>query len=187
MSTTANEEKQSPRWRAGDAPKVLERGRTVCNERNEKGKLCNGHLKQIRPVNEPAAEHLRGDDVLYKCQFCGALYMGPPLGHVRAPAQKRFVQKELIDILRAAGGTLPFFDKSRRWREPPPVDSSPSADLHRPAAEAQAATGHASAVPLSPAAASASPVAGAETPEELAPDATTPATTPTPTVEGLKP
>jgi hypothetical protein len=61
------------------------------------------------------------------------------------------------------------------------VDSSPSADAHRPAAEAQAATGAASAAPLSEAAATASPVAGAETPEDLAPDSVTATTTPTPT------
>jgi len=61
------------------------------------------------------------------------------------------------------------------------VDSSPSADAHRPAAEAQAETGAASAAPLSAPAANASPVAGAETPAELAPDQVAPATTPTPT------
>src|SRR5204863_4989645 len=61
------------------------------------------------------------------------------------------------------------------------VDSSPAADAHRPAAEAQAETGAASAAPLSGAAATASPVAGAETPDELAPDKVTAAITPTPT------
>jgi hypothetical protein len=61
------------------------------------------------------------------------------------------------------------------------VDSSPSADAHRPAAEAQAATGAASAAPLSGAAATASPVAGAETPAELAPDSVEATTTPTAT------
>jgi hypothetical protein len=61
------------------------------------------------------------------------------------------------------------------------VDSSPSADAHRPAAEAQAGTGAASAVPLSAPAATASPVAGAETPADLAPDQVAPATAPTPT------
>ena len=57
------------------------------------------------------------------------------------------------------------------------VDSSPAADEHRPAAEAQAATGAASAAPLSEAAATASPVAGAESPADLAPDSVTPAQT----------
>jgi hypothetical protein len=55
------------------------------------------------------------------------------------------------------------------------TDSSPAADAHRPAAEAQAATGAASAAPLSEAAATASPVAGAETAADLAPDSVAPA------------
>ncbi len=276
-------------------PKKIVNAQTVCNERNEKGKLCNGHLKQLRTGGEESEEHLRGDDVLFKCQTCGALYMGPPLGHVRDPRkQQRFVQKELTALLQAAGGTLPAFTKSatgawvpaaepaahtpaakpasasaktastpaaktaapakttepddetveqkrvrriaeanarkataipipgasgpvegetpeqkiarlkavvaeaKRRKEaaaegddevplaaaPVPrttptaastsgFDSSSSADAHRPAAEAQAATGQASAAPLSPAAATASPAAGAETVADLAPGAST--------------
>src|SRR5262249_35902572 len=67
------------------------------------------------------------------------------------------------------------------------VDSSPSADAHRPAAEAQAETGAASAAPLSVPAATASPVAGAETRAELAPDKVEPVTTPTPTTSQAGP
>ena len=273
------------------APKRVAKGQTVCNQKNEKGKLCNGHLKQTDTAGEDALKHLRGEDVFYKCQTCGTLYMGPPLGHVRDPRkQTRFVERELMDILNAAGGTLPAFKlnergayvpatetahgatakpaataaakpatsaapaaasapkpaepeetpeqkrarklaeaaarkatavpipgasgpppegetpeqklarlkavvaEAKRRKEaagadappvdaaptspPPPsptsgTDSSASADAHRPAAEAQAATGMASAVPLSPAAATASPAAGAETVEDLGADAST--------------
>src|SRR6266446_1000933 len=270
-------------------PKRITNAQTVCNERNEKKKLCNGHLKQLKTGGEPAEVHLRGDDVLYKCQLCGTLYMGPPLGHVRDPGkQRRFVEAELSAVLQAAGGTLPVIKKNDKGvyvlveaegaqghaaaaakpaapaaaapakpatasaqpaviaeksaaapAGPKPaaqpnrelnrrttyagvvdtgpvagetreqkiarlqkvvtgakqraeeggaepaavafVDSSPDADLHRPAAEAQAATGAASAAPLSKPAANASPVAGAETPADLAPDTVTAATSPTPT------
>lgn len=273
------------------APKSFAPGQTVCNEKNAKGKLCNGHLKQTNTAGEDALKHLRGEDVLYRCQSCGALYMGPPLGHVRDPrTQTRFVERELVEILNAAGGTLPAFKlnergayvpaaeaapgghapaakpaatpaaapatpapaatpaepeetpeqkrarkkaeaearkasavpipgasgpppegetpeqklarlkavvaEAKRRKEaaaadsplvpadvppaapPPPsptsgTDSSASADAHRPAAEAQAATGVASAAPLSSAAATASPAAGAETAADLAPDAST--------------
>jgi hypothetical protein len=93
-------------------PKRITNAQTVCNEKNEKGKLCNGHLKQLRTAGEPSQIHLRGDDVLSKCQTCGALYMGPPLGHVRDPnKQHRFVQAELQALLQAAGGTLPVIKK----------------------------------------------------------------------------
>jgi len=266
-------------------PKRITNAQTVCNERNEKNKLCNGHLKQLKTAGEPAEVHLRGDDVLFKCQICGTLYMGPPLGHVRDPdKQRRFVEAELSSLLQAAGGTLPVIKKnekgvyvivesgehahapaaapakpaaapapkpavtpakpttteaqataaSEKSMAPPApkteaapnrslnrrstyagvvdtgpvagetheqkiarlqkvvagakqraeegggeapaapaakvVDSSPAADAHRSAAEAQAETGAASAAPLSKPAASASPVAGAETVEDLAPD-----------------
>jgi hypothetical protein len=96
-------------------PKRITNAQTVCNEKNEKGKLCNGHLKQLRTAGEPAEIHLRGDDVLSKCQTCGTLYMGPPLGHVRDPnKQKRFVEAELSALLQAAGGTLPVIKKDER-------------------------------------------------------------------------
>ena len=93
-------------------PKRITNAQTVCNQKNEKGKLCNGHLKQLRTAGEPAEIHLRGDDVLSKCQTCGTLYMGPPLGHVRDPhKQHRFVEAELQALLQSAGGTLPVIKR----------------------------------------------------------------------------
>ena len=265
-------------------PKRITNAQTVCNERNEKKKLCNGHLKQLKTAGEASEVHLRGDDVLSKCHICGTLYIGPPLGHVRDPdKQKTFVEAELSALLQSAGGTLPVIKKNEKGvyvivepagethghaaaAKPAPaavatkasapaaqaagvadkamapptpkaaaepnrslnrrstyagvvdtgpvageskeekiarlqkvvagakqraeegggahvtvVDSSASADAHRPAAEAQAETGSASAAPLSAAAAGASPVAGAETPDDLAPDEVAAATTPTAT------
>lgn len=277
-NVTSPKEATAPVAAAAPVPKRIVNAQTVCNERNEKNKLCNGHLKQMKTAGEPAEVHLRGDDVLFKCHACGALYMGPPMGHVRDPdKQKRFVEAELSALLQAAGGTLPVIKKNdkgvyvivesagseaphavppaaavtkppvvaqkpaapatqaasvaEKAMTPPPkaaaapnrelnrrstyagvvdtgpvagetkeqkiarlqkvvagakqraeaggapepaavtvIDSSPAADAHRPAAEAQAETGAASAAPLSGAAATASPVAGAETPDELAPD-----------------
>jgi hypothetical protein len=205
MSSEANETsglagstaKQAPTEQQESKPGVPRRfapGQTVCNEKNEKGKLCNGHLKELN-TQHPSRVHLRGDDTLYRCQACGALYMGPPMGHVRDPRkQARYVERDLAAILQAAGGTLPAYEyPAAAWRGEPrpkrvaqtspkpapaakaaaPADSSASADAHRPAAEAQAATGQASAAPLSPTAATASPAAGAETVADLAPEAST--------------
>jgi hypothetical protein len=151
-------------------PKKITNAQTVCNEKNQKGKLCNGHLKQMKTGGEEAEKHLRGDDVLFQCQTCGTLYMGPPLGHVRDPEkQSRFVEKELMGILRAAGGTLPAFKKSERGTLVPMEEDAshhapaPAAAVAKPAAPAAAA-----AKPVTPAAAakpaSAAPVN--ETPEE---------------------
>lgn len=275
---------------ASAVPKRITNAQTVCNRKNEKGKLCNGHLKQLKTAGEPSEVHLRGDDVLYKCSLCGTLYMGPPLGHVRDPEkQSRFVEAELSALLQAAGGTLPVIKKNEKGvyvlaetgsapghaaapkpapaaipAKPTPasaqaatvaeksttapaspkaaaepnralnrrstyegvidtgpvpgetkeqkiarlqkvvagakersekggaedpaavtvIDSPPAADRHRPAADAQAATGSASAAPLSAPAANTSPVAGAETPADLAPDKVAPAATPTTTTTG---
>jgi hypothetical protein len=100
---------------AAAVPKRITNAQTVCNEKNEKGKLCNGHLKQLRTAGEPSEVHLRGDDVLSKCQTCGTFYMGPPLGHVRDPQkQSRFVEAELTALLQAAGGTMPIIKKDER-------------------------------------------------------------------------
>src|SRR2546429_9799224 len=105
---------QAPTEQSG-VPKKITNAQTVCNVKNEKGKLCNGHLKQLHSGGEGAEIHLRGDDILYKCQVCGTLYMGPPLGHVRDPEkQNRFVEAELTALLQAAGGTLPVIKKNEK-------------------------------------------------------------------------
>src|SRR3989440_10044796 len=113
-------------------PRRLALGQTVCNEKNEKGKLCNGHLKELN-TQHPSEVFLRGDDVLYRCQTCGALYMGPPMGHVRdTRKQSRYVERDLAAILQAAGGTLPAYDyPAPAWRGTPkprhqPTSSQPA-------------------------------------------------------------
>ena len=115
VTDTSATSPDSSATQSAPVPKRITNAQTVCNEKNEKGKLCNGHLKQLRTAGEPAEIHLRGDDVLFKCQTCGTLYMGPPLGHVRDPyKQHRFVEAELSALLQAAGGTLPVIKKDER-------------------------------------------------------------------------
>ena len=116
MSATVNDQNSNAAPpTTTQVPKRITNAQTVCNEKNAKGKLCNGHLKQLRTAGEASEIHLRGDDVLSKCQTCGTLYMGPPLGHVRDPnKQSRFVEAELTALLQAAGGTLPVIKKDER-------------------------------------------------------------------------
>ena len=116
MSATVKDQNpDSPAPSAAPVPKRITNAQTVCNEKNAKGKLCNGHLKQLQTAGEASEIHLRGDDVLSKCQTCGTFYMGPPLGHVRDPyKQTRFVEAELSALLQAAGGTLPVIKKNDR-------------------------------------------------------------------------
>src|SRR5881394_1516741 len=114
-NVTSPKDATAPPVASPPVPKRITNAQTVCNERNEKNKLCNGHLKQLKTAGEAAEVHLRGDDVLSKCHLCGALYMGPPMGHVRDPdKQKRFVEAELSALLQAAGGTLPVIKKNEK-------------------------------------------------------------------------
>ncbi len=155
--TTASEaslSEQGPNTAATPpVPKRITNAQTVCNEKNEKGKLCNGHLKQLRTAGEAAEIHLRGDDVLFKCQTCGTYYMGPPLGHVRDPyKQSRFVEAELTALLQAAGGTLPVIKKDARGVFV--METTTHAPAAKPAA---AATPQTAAKPAAPAAATTAP------------------------------
>ncbi|HYY96694.1 MAG TPA: hypothetical protein VE713_19470 [Pyrinomonadaceae bacterium] len=148
MSSEANEAvaKRAPTEQQESKPGVPKRfapGQTVCNEKNEKGKLCNGHLKQLH-TQHPSESFLRGDDVLYACQACGTLYMGPPMGHVRDPRkQRRYVESDLAAILRAAGGTLPVYDYPvPSWRgEPEPRAAVAARSAAKPSAATSAPEG----------------------------------------------
>src|SRR6185312_14222026 len=127
-------------------PKRITNAQTVCNEKNEKGKPCWGHLKQLKTAGEPAEVHLRGDDVLFKCQTCGTYYMGPPLGHVRDPQkQHRFVEAELSALLQAAGGTLPVIKKDERG-----VFVMETTASHAPAAKPATPASASTAAPAAP-------------------------------------
>jgi hypothetical protein len=170
---------QAPPTEQPGVPKKITNAQTVCNVKNEKGKLCNGHLKQLRSGGEEAEVHLRGDDVLYKCQSCGTLYMGPPLGHVRDPyKQQRFVERELSALLQAAGGTLPAIVKNERGmyvlaeETAPHAPAAPAAksaalagEKKAPAAQAQQQPAEANlAAQLSPSQTSLGPIPGADGP-----------------------
>jgi hypothetical protein len=159
-ATTSDQNPDSATPAATPVPKRITNAQTVCNEKNAKGKLCNGHLKQLRTAGEPSEIHLRGDDVLSKCQTCGTLYMGPPLGHVRDPyKQTRFVEAELSALLQAAGGTLPVIKKDARG-----VYVMAEAGGHAPAAKPPTAVATTKAAPESPAAQTKSETAAAPTP-----------------------
>lgn len=175
MTATGSEssEQASSTTATAPVPKRITNAQTVCNEKNAKGKLCNGHLKQLRTAGEPAEVHLRGDDVLSKCQTCGTLYMGPPLGHVRDPnKQSRFVEAELSALLQAAGGSLPVIKKDARGvfimetTGHAPAAAQP-ASAPAQATVAKAAAPAAAAKPAAPAQKPVAPKAGAEPDRQL--------------------
>jgi hypothetical protein len=179
MTATASEassDKQVSTATAAPVPKRITNAQTVCNEKNEKGKPCWGHLKQLKTAGEPAEVHLRGDDVLFKCQTCGTYYMGPPLGHVRDPEkQHRFVEAELSALLQAAGGTLPVVKKDARGvfimettaAHAPAAKAATSPAAPAAAAAAARTAAPAAAKPATPAAAKPAAKAGAEPNRQL--------------------
>jgi hypothetical protein len=130
----------------------------------------------LKTAGEPAEVHLRGDDVLFKCQTCGTYYMGPPLGHVRDPQkQHRFVEAELSALLQAAGGTLPVVKKDARgvFIMETTAAHAPAAKPATPATAPTAApaaartVAPAAAKPATPAAAKPAAKAGAEPNRQL--------------------
>jgi len=171
MSANVSEQSAAePNATAAQVPKRITNAQTVCNEKTAKGKLCNGHLKQLRTAGEAAEVHLRGDDVLSKCQTCGTLYMGPPLGHVRDPQkQSRFVEAELTALLQAAGGTMPVIKKDDRGV----FVLVESASGHGPAAAKPAAakTATPGQPQKAPASSAATPKPAAAAPKPAAPKA----------------
>jgi hypothetical protein len=184
MSANATEtptQNAAPAGEQPGVPKKITNAQTVCNVKNEKGKLCNGHLKQLSTGGEGSEVHLRGDDVLFKCQSCGTLYMGPPLGHLRDPfKQQRFVELELSSLLQAAGGTLPAIVKNERGvyvlaeetaHHAPATATKPAAAKRATATSGGEAVEKKASVPASPAAsgaqappASLGPIPGADGP-----------------------
>ena len=179
MTATASEassDKQVSTATTAPVPKRITNAQTVCNEKNEKGKPCWGHLKQLKTAGEPAEVHLRGDDVLFKCQTCGTYYMGPPLGHVRDPQkQSRFVEAELTALLQAAGGTLPVIKKDARGvfvmettaAHAPAAKPSPSQAAPASAPVAASTPAPATAKPATPAAVKPAAKVGAEPNRQL--------------------
>jgi hypothetical protein len=133
---------------------------------------------------KPAAEPNRS--LNRRSTYAGFVDTGPVPGETREQKIERLTKLVAAVKQRTEEGGAP----EHAAPSPVPVtvvDSSAAADAHRPAAEAQADTGAASAAPLSKTAATASPAAGAETPADLAPDSVAPATTPTPTTSHAAP
>ncbi|HVP44827.1 MAG TPA: hypothetical protein VMS96_15465 [Terriglobales bacterium] len=65
--------------------KLKKPGQRSCNEKDEKGKLCGGHLKRwfyTADVKErqcgDVARALGPDGEIYRCEFCKTLYLPNP-------------------------------------------------------------------------------------------------------------
>jgi hypothetical protein len=50
----------------------------ACNEKNEKGKICAGHLKRWYFYGEDLAKQFGKDAELYRCEKCKTVYLPNP-------------------------------------------------------------------------------------------------------------
>jgi len=50
----------------------------ACNEKDEKGKLCAGHLKRWYFFGDEVKQKLGADAEVYRCEHCKTLYLPSP-------------------------------------------------------------------------------------------------------------
>ena len=50
----------------------------ACNEKNDKGKICAGHLKRWFTPDEEIANRFGPKAELYRCEKCKAVYLPNP-------------------------------------------------------------------------------------------------------------
>jgi hypothetical protein len=50
----------------------------ACNEKDEKGKLCAGHLKRWYFFGEEVGKQFGADAEIYRCERCKTLYLPSP-------------------------------------------------------------------------------------------------------------
>lgn len=77
-ATTAKPKETQPR-----EIKPLGEDQTVCNEKNEKGQLCTGHLKRMMDGGAEVRALLARKQTVLRCQKCGQMYVGEPLLQLR--------------------------------------------------------------------------------------------------------
>ena len=90
--------------------KVKKAGQRACNEKNEKGKFCGGHLKLWSYKTDVVerqcgdVEKAYGPDAeIYRCEHCKALYLPTP-----GETKKNVAGKGMISVF---GLTLPPKEK----------------------------------------------------------------------------
>lgn len=63
-----------------DGTKIKQRvlRQRACNEKNDKGKLCVGHLKRWYFFGEEVKQKFGQDVEIYRCEHCKTLYLPNP-------------------------------------------------------------------------------------------------------------
>jgi hypothetical protein len=79
--TTAATTPSTPEPEAKNPPKIKTRKlkQRACDEKNEKGKLCAGHLKRWFEYPAEIEAFIGKGTEIYRCEFCQTLYRPDPL------------------------------------------------------------------------------------------------------------
>ena len=70
----------------GAKVKVMLPKQRACNEKDDKGKLCAGHLKRWYFFGEDVKSALGADAEVYRCEHCKTLYLPNPDEPPRGPS-----------------------------------------------------------------------------------------------------
>jgi hypothetical protein len=76
---------------AGIKVKEKRNGQRVCDEKNEKGKVCLGHLKRWYKIPAEIAKQVGSKTQIYRCDKCHVLYRSSI--HDRSSAGQKFVEQ----------------------------------------------------------------------------------------------
>ncbi len=57
----------------------------ACNEKDDKGKLCCGHLKRWHGFSDEIKKMFGEDAEIYRCEHCQTLYLPNPQEEPRTP------------------------------------------------------------------------------------------------------
>jgi hypothetical protein len=76
--------------------KVKKPGQRACDEKDQKGKLCVGHLKRWSTPSEDVVQQVGKDVEVYRCERCHTLYR--PVPEDRSSAGLRY-EKRPVNIL----------------------------------------------------------------------------------------
>lgn len=80
-------------------------GQRACDEKDDKGKFCVGHLKRWHTPSEEVIQALGKDAEIYRCERCHALYR--PVASDRSSAGLRYEERPVSiigEFLRKARG-----------------------------------------------------------------------------------
>jgi len=74
----AGETTQSEAATSGPKLKTRKPKQRACDEKNEKGKLCAGHLKRWFEISAEVEALVGKGAEIYRCEFCKTLYRPDP-------------------------------------------------------------------------------------------------------------